>query len=147
MKTLVTEIEIEASPEAVWAVLVDLPRHAEWNPFIVRAEGVVEKGARLRLRMTPPGGRAATLEPRVTVAAPAEVLEWLGSLRIPGLFSGRHRFELHPTRSGTLLVQREDFTGVLVPFLARSLDSHTLAGLISMNEALKRRSETPVVPG
>jgi hypothetical protein len=34
-------------------------------------------------------------------------------------------------------VHRETFTGILVPFLARSLDAHTLPGFVAMNEALK----------
>lgn len=42
-------------------------------------------------------------------------------------------------------MQRETFTGVLVPLLARSLDAHTLPGLTSMNEALKVRSERAAV--
>jgi hypothetical protein len=145
MKTLVTEIAIDATPERVWATLIDLPHHAEWNPFIVDAEGPVEVGTRLRLRMTPPGGRAATLTPRVTVAVAGETLEWVGSVGFPALFAGRHRFELRRTETGTHLVQRETFAGVLVPLLARSLDAHTLPGLVSMNQALKLHSERAAV--
>jgi hypothetical protein len=146
VKTLVTEIAIQAPPERVWAALVDLPRYADWNPFIVEAEGDMEAGAALRLRMKPPGGRAATLEPRLTVLVPEQTLEWLGSVGFPALFAGRHRFDLHRTETGTLLVQRETFTGVLVPILAGTLDAHTLPGLVSMNEALKVRSERAAVP-
>jgi hypothetical protein len=72
-------------------------------------------------------------------------LEWVGSVGFPAVFAGRHRFELRRTETGTHLVQRETFTGVLVPFLARSLDAHTLPGLVSMNEALKLRSEKAAV--
>jgi hypothetical protein len=147
MKTLVTEVTIDATPQRVWAVLVDFSRYAGWNPFIVEAEGLAERGAALRLRMKPPGGRAATLKPRITTAVREETLEWVGSLGVPALFSGRHRFELRPTETGTHLVQRETFTGVLVPFLAGSLDAHTLPGLASMNDAIKRRSERAAVAG
>ena len=92
-----------------------------------------------------PGGRAVTLKPRVTVVAPGEVFEWLGRVAVPGLFSGRHRFELHRTDTGTRVVQGERFTGLLVPFLARSLDAHTLPGLVAMNDGLKARAEQVAV--
>jgi hypothetical protein len=145
MKTLLTEITIDAPPEEVWGALVDLAAYREWNPFIVEASGLAEEGSRLTLRMTPPGGRAATLKPTVTEATPGKAFEWLGRVGVPGLFGGRHRFELHPAEAGTLLVQRETFRGVLVPLLARSLDRHTLAGLVAMNEGLKRRSEKAAI--
>jgi hypothetical protein len=142
MKHLATRIDIEASPQQVWAVLADLDRYATWNPFIVEAQGRATPGARLRLRMSPPGGRTVTFEPQVTEAVPGEVLEWLGRVAVPYLFTGRHRFELHPTSTGTRVEHSETFTGILVPILARSLDAHTLLGLIAMNEALKAKTET-----
>lgn len=145
MKKLHTEIHIDAPPEQVWAALADLTRYAEWNPFIVEADGCAEVGARLRLRMSPPGGRMVTLKPRVTIVVEGQLFEWLGRVAVPGLFSGRHRFELHRTDTGTRVVQGETFTGVLVPFLARSLDAHTLPGLVAMNDALKARAEQVAV--
>lgn len=145
MKTLHTEIHIDAPPEQVWAVLAGLTRYADWNPFIVEADGCVEAGARLRLRMSPPGGRAVTLKPRVTVVVDGQLFEWFGHVVVPGLFSGRHRFELHRTDTGTRVVQGETFTGLLVPFLARSLDAHTLPGLVAMNDGLKARAEQVAV--
>jgi hypothetical protein len=135
-----TEIDIEASPEQVWRHLVDLPAYAAWNPFITSATGSVQVGQRLTLRMQPPGGRAMTFRPQVTEVAPGEVLEWLGHLAVPGLFDGRHRFELTATPSGTHLVQREEFAGLLVRPLRRSLDGGTRAGFQAMNEALRQRS-------
>jgi hypothetical protein len=45
---------------------------------------------------------------------------------------------------GTLLVQKEDFRGALVPLVARTLDRGTLPAFVAMNEALKQRAEEPV---
>jgi hypothetical protein len=139
-----TEIDIEATPDKVWAQLADLDAHAAWNPFITRADGAAEAGERLSLRMQPAGGRPMTIRPRVTTASAGSALEWLGHLGVPGLFDGRHRFELTATPSGTHLVQREEFRGVLVRPLRRSLDTGTRAGFEAMNAALRRRVlETP----
>ncbi len=141
MKVLHREIEIDAPPDRVWAVLTDFDRSPEWNPFVTELDGVPEVGARLRVRLAPPGGRGITLKPRVTAVEEARTFEWLGRLLVPGIFDGRHRFELEPTPTGTRFTQHETFTGVLVPLLARSLDTHTVAGFDLMNAALKARVE------
>ncbi|WP_242471958.1 hypothetical protein [Blastococcus sp. TML/C7B] len=65
------------------------------------------------------------------------VLEWLGHLGVPGLFDGRHRFELTATPAGTRLVQSESFSGLLVRPLRGFLDGGTLAGFRAMNDALR----------
>jgi hypothetical protein len=134
-----TEIDIEAPPERVWAHLVDLAAYADWNPFITSAEGSAEVGHTLSLRMEPPGGRGITIRPRVTAVSAGTALEWLGHLGVPGVFDGRHRFELAAAGSGTHLVQSESFRGVLVRPLRRSLDGSTRAGFEAMNAALRQR--------
>lgn len=141
MKTLRSEITIDAPPEDVWRVLVDFAAYPQWNPFVVEVTGGAQAGERLRVRLQPPGGRGVTLKPAVIEASPPQVLQWLGHLLVPGIFDGRHTFELEPVRGGTLLVQWEEFTGVLVPLLARSLDRSTAAGFRAMNRALKERVE------
>jgi hypothetical protein len=134
-----TEIEIDAPPEQVWTHLVDLPAYGAWNPFITAAEGTPEVGRSLKLRMHPPGGRAITIRPKVTEVATGAALEWLGHLGLPGIFDGRHRFELSATGTGTRFVQREWFRGLLVRPLRRMLDGPTRQGFEAMNAALHRR--------
>ena len=136
---LCTAIDIEADPELVWPHLTDLAAYAEWNPFITAATGEVAPGRRLSLRMEPPGGRAVTFRPHVTAVSAASTLEWLGHLGVPGLFDGRHRFDLIPTETGTRLIQRETFTGLLVRPIRRTLDRGTVAGFEAMNAALRTR--------
>jgi hypothetical protein len=134
-----TEIDIEAPPEVVWPHLIGLLAYADWNPFITAANGSAEVGQRLSLRMEPPGGRAMTFRPRVTAVSEAEHFEWLGHLGVPGLFDGRHRFELVATDSGTRFVQSEAFRGLLVRPLRTMLDGPTRKGFEAMNDALRRR--------
>ncbi len=82
-----------------------------------------------------------TFRPTVTEVEPGRVFEWLGRLGVRGLFDGRHRFELQPTDTGTRFVQSEEFTGVLVRFLRKMLDTQTVEGFHAMNSALKVRAE------
>jgi hypothetical protein len=138
---IVTQVEIAAPSHEVWNHLTDLESFSEWNPFMIEASGDVEPGARLAVRMEPPGGFAMTIKPTVTQAIESETFEWLGSLLFSGLFDGRHRFELEEIPSGSLLTHSEEFTGVLVPLLRRFLDTKTRAGFEMMNEALRARVE------
>jgi hypothetical protein len=138
-----TEINIDATPEVVWGVLTDLDQWTDWNPFITSSVGQPEVGEKLINRMVPPGGKAMTFKPRVTLVEDATTFEWLGKFGLSGLFDGRHRFELAATPTGgTRLVQAESFSGVLVRFLRKSLDTQTVQGFELMNTALKTRAET-----
>lgn len=132
-----TEIDIEASPEDVWTVLTDLSHYSDWNPFIVSSHGTVAVGQRLMNRLRTPGGKTRTFKPTVTIVDPPRTFEWLGHLGFPGIFDGRHRFELTATRTGTHLAQIEHFSGLLVRFALRSLDEGTVGGFNAMNLALK----------
>ena len=138
---IVTDVEIEASPQVVWDELTNFASFAGWNPFMVEASGTATLGSRLTVRMHPPGGSVMTFKPTVTQAKAPERFEWLGSVMVRGLFDGRHRFELQGTESGTRLIQSEQFTGLLVPFLRKSLETNTRAGFEAMNDALKERVE------
>ncbi len=136
-----TEIDIDASPAAVWAVLTDLGSYSDWNPFVVSSQVTPAVGERLTNRIEPPGGRAMTFRPTVTVVETERVFEWLGRPGVPGVFDGRHRFEIEPTPTGSRFTQSEAFNGVLVRFMKKSLDTQTVKGFDAMNSALKIRAE------
>ena len=138
---LETSIDIDAAPEAVWAVLSDLSSYPSWNPFIREASGTLAAGERLDIELQPTRGRAMRFRPTVLAADANSELRWLGRLGVRGVFDGEHRIAIEPTGGGSRLVQEERFTGVLVPFLARSLRRGTLPGFERMNEAVKERVE------
>jgi hypothetical protein len=153
MRTLHTEIEIDAPAERVWDTLTNIADYSIWNRFIPHLAGILAPGERLEVRIEPPGGAAMTFRPTVLAVEPARRLRWVGHLLTPGLFDGEHQFEIHPLGPGRVrFVQQERFTGVLVPLFARNLDAHTLPGFTAMNAALKARAEAsvanqPVVAG
>ena len=141
-----SEIEISASPEEVWKALTDFEAFREWNPFIRPVVGEAVEGTRLRVQMRPPGGRAVAFRPRVTKVVPNRELRWKGRLWISGLFDGEHIFEIEPLGPERVrFVQREVFSGLLAPFMAKSID-HALSGFGEMNRALKERVEAGIRP-
>lgn len=142
MKELHSEIEIKASAERVWQVLTNIAAFPQWNPFIRMVSGEIRTGQRLEVHMQPSGARAMTFRPKVLKVEPNRELRWRGQLWIRGLFDGEHVFTIENIAPGRVrFVQREEFSGVFVPLLARSLDRDTKRGFEEMNQALKLQAE------
>ena len=134
-----------APPARVWAVLSDFSAYPEWNKFIPEASGTLEKGARLTVRIAPPGGVPMTISPKIIHLEPGSRLTWRGRLIAPGVFDGEHDFVVASRDSYvTQFTQTETFRGVLVPLFASSLNRNVHAGFLEMNKALKTRAEQPV---
>ena len=140
-KQLSAAIEIAATPERVWAILTGFSAYPAWNPFIRSVEGTPTAGARLAVRIEPPGGRGRGFRPTVLAVEPNRELRWLGRVLLPGLFDGEHSFRLEPLEAGRVrLIQAERFTGLLVSILGGRL-GNTERGFQAMNQALKERAE------
>lgn len=147
MQELHTEIEIEAPVSDVWAALSDFAAYPGWNPFATRIRGELREGARLIVELAL-GSSRMTIRPVVVHVDEGRAFRWRGSLPVPGLFNGEHAFELEPVgESRTRFVHAERFTGALVVPLLWLIGTRTRAGFVAMNDALKRRCETPPASG
>jgi hypothetical protein len=134
--TIERSIVIPAPSAIVWATLTDTCRYGSWNPFILELTGEFRVGARIRVRISPPGGRAMSFTPTVVQVDDGRRLEWRGRLGVPGLFDGRHSFALEALDAATTrLTQAERFSGCLVPFMGALL-RRTAAGFEAMNRAM-----------
>ena len=141
MRELRREIDIEAPPAAVWAVLTDTQSYSEWNPFIPHLAGELREGAKLEVRIKPPGGRAMTFKPTVLAVEPERELRWRGRLVLPGVFDGEHILHIEPLdRARSRFTQAERFSGILAGLFGNTLDKTEL-GFEQMNTALKARTE------
>lgn len=142
MKTLHTEIEIDAPAARVWQILTDFDRFPEWNPFMPMAGGQLAEGARLDVQLQPPGGRGMAIQPVVQAVVPEREIRWLGHLFVPGLFDGEHGFTIEPLGENRVrFVQREAFTGLFVSPILRLIGERTRRGFEAMNQALKAQAE------
>jgi hypothetical protein len=140
-RTIETAIDIAASRDVVWQVLMDFPLYPRWNPFIRSIEGRAAQGERLAVMIQPPGQGAMRFRPRVQAVHEQRAFSWLGNLLIPGLFDGRHEFELQAIGPATRFHHREFFSGLLVPLAWQKMQQPTRAGFEAMNQALKARAE------
>lgn len=142
MKNLETNITLSATPQQVWAVLMDFEKYPEWNPFI-KIEGRPVVGSQLRNTMMLEGRSPQVFKPKVLVVKEAGEFRWLGKLFVSGLFDGEHYFRLEPIDENTTrLVHGENFRGILVGPLLRMIGEDTRASFERMNMALKQRVES-----
>jgi hypothetical protein len=147
MKTIQAVTEIDAPVQAVWDVLAAVSTYPEWNPFITAFEGELVVGGRVEVRIAPPGGRPMSFRPTITAVEEGLRLEWLGRLLVPGVFDGRHSFQLEDLGQGrTRLTQTEAFGGVLVRLTGKTLE-RTRAGFEAMNQAVRLRVEVATTTG
>ncbi len=142
MREITTEIDIRARASHVWEILMEFGAYPSWNPFIKKIAGSPAVGSRLDVTMEPPGGKSMRFTPRVRAVRPNREFRWKGRLFVPGIFDGEHRFIIEPTGKNTVhFIQREQFSGILVPFVWKMLDTKTRKGFVAMNKALMSRAE------
>lgn len=142
-RELHAEVEIDAPPARVWEVLTGFGDYARWNPFMREVRGTAREGETLAVRIELPGELDRTFAPRIVALTPRRELTWVGRLVVPGLFDGVHSFFLEPLEAGgrCLLIQHENFSGLLMPLFTPAMEGATRRGFEAMNAALKREAE------
>lgn len=139
MRIIEHAVDIPASPSTVWQVLTETDRYDDWNPFMTDLSGRLAVGERLTVTIHP-GQRSTTFRPTVLAIEEGSLIRWRGRLGVPGILDGEHELRLDPAPGGgTRFVQREVFTGLLVPLMRRVLDD-TEPGFAAMNTALRDRA-------
>ena len=137
-----TETLIKAPAERVWAEMTDFAAFPDWNPFVREAQGRLEPGERLKIRLRLDHGLKMTFRPQVTVVDPGHELRWLATLGRPGVFDVDRAFQITPHDGGVMFVMSEECTGWLTPVMfATNLEAQLYRGYDAFNEALRRRVE------
>ncbi|MCG8320685.1 MAG: SRPBCC domain-containing protein [Cytophagales bacterium] len=143
MKVLKTAIDINASKENVWNILVNFDNYPKWNPFIKSIRGDLKVRKKLEVMIQPPGSKVFKLKPKVTSYKQYKEFSWLDSILMYGLFDGHHIFEIEENGNGTSrLIHKEEFSGILVPLLWNQLEAKTRTGFELMNKAVKELAES-----
>jgi hypothetical protein len=109
---------ISASPDAVWAALVDVGSWRDWDSGVDRVEGRVGLGEPLTVYATMIRSRPFTVT--VTELRPGEAMRWRGGLPA-GLAVIDRTYSLDAQDDGgTLVTVREDHSGPLAGLLGRT---------------------------
>lgn len=141
MRSIRTEIIINASKEQVWQLLTAFSEYKLWNPFIVEVQGEALAGTRLRNTLKS-GNKNIVFKPCLLEVEPTRKLTWLGHLFIKGLFDGKHFFEIEELGPNQVkFIHGEEFTGILSNMILNKIGDETRENFVKMNEALKERAE------
>jgi hypothetical protein len=141
MKNIQTEILIHADIAKVWDILLNFDNYPKWYPLITSISGEPKLGNRLKVSITPPGGKGMTFKPNILTLESKKEFRWKGKLGINGIFDGEHYFILELQENDkTKFIHGEKFSGLLVPLLGKILDK-THKGFQLMNESIKKECE------
>lgn len=109
MRSYEATAAIAASPETIWAILTDGPNLSEWDSGVVRVEGRIAPGEKIKVVSSANPKRAFPV--RVTEFIPGERMTWTGGMPL-GLFTGVRTYTLSPQAGGTTkFTMREEYTG------------------------------------
>lgn len=108
---------IDASPSTVWSYLTSPKALVEADTGLERIDGEFELGQRFVLKAD-----VADREFNIKVSAfePNKLMIWESGIPL-GLFKGVRRFSLTPNAQSTEFRMREEFTGLMLPLIWRSM--------------------------
>jgi hypothetical protein len=118
MKSYDAEAMIEAEPETVWAILTDAPAYSEWDSGVLRVEGRIAPGEKIKVVSEANPGRAFPVT--VTAFEPGRAMTWSGGMPL-GLFKGVRTFSLVPDGAMTRFTMREEYSGPMLGLIWRSM--------------------------
>lgn len=142
MKVIKAEIQISASKEKVWEILMDLPNWSNWNPMVNKMEGNLEIGSELSITMSDTKGNdEKKYKAKITTLEDKKRFSFIATMMAKFIFSADRIIEIKDATEGTLLVQKEIYTGIMASMFWGKLSTQAKAILDSMNEALKKKAE------
>lgn len=109
--------EIDAPVDTVWAVLTDGPSYAQWDNGVVRVEGAIVDGGKVKVFSELSPERAFPL--KVSLDAPT-LMTWTGGMPL-GLFKGVRTFRVGRRGEVTTFDMREEFSGPLTGMMAKQM--------------------------
>lgn len=136
-QTYRSEIEIPAPAEQVWAVLEDLERYGEWNPFTPKIETTRELGAPILLHVSFDGAKPFIQREIIRRWAPGEELRWGMTMGPAWLFRAERFQRVDPIDAQRSRYQSEDaFAGLMSPLVEALYGAKVQRGLDATAAAL-----------
>lgn len=134
--------EINAPIEQAWKILSDTENWGSWNPLIIKIEGRIEVGRKVKFTIKIPNITTTTMEPVIQRRDEGRGFAWIGSLPIPNMFDGFHSFDLEPSNHGCRFIHAETFSGLSIPVIPGFFWRNLEQGYLDMNLAFKRQVES-----
>lgn len=136
--TIYTDIIINAPVEDVWTAFRDFSTHKTWNNFLKIHDDDLTIGQSIKIDFLDGEKIKMSMTPTLLKDDPEKSFEWVGHLLIKGLFDGHHQFHFSQLKDGTTrFIQTENFSGLLIRMLKKSVLDPTEVNFAKMNQALK----------
>ena len=139
MQEIKTEIDIAAPPSKVWAVLADVEKWQDWSPIINKSVGSASLGQKLEITMMgkEEGKDGPKYSPEITQFDAPNLFRWRAHMMAGFIMTNDKVFELQETSTGTKLIRKELFSGLLAPIFCGQMEKGVPPMLNAMNKALK----------
>lgn len=143
MREIRTEIEISAPVAHVWGILTNIDDWVNWSPIINRSSGDAALGSVVSITMMSEeeGKDGPNYSPVITILDEQKLFRWRAKVLAGFIMTNDKVFELEETASGTRLIHKELFSGMMVPLFWSSVEKNVPTMLNTMNEALKTKAE------
>ena len=139
MKTYRAEITIDAPPQKIWDILVDTNGYSDWDPGMIRIEGKLAPGEKVKFftKFSPEQAFAV----KVTTFEPAKKMVLTGGMPL-GLFKSERTHTLTPGKDGRTNFHTEEiFSGLLFPLFGKQIPDLT-DSFQKFAAGLKEQAET-----
>lgn len=137
--------DIEAPIEQVWAILMDVARYPEWNPFTVSVATTFRIGDPVDMQVAlRPGKKTRHQVEYITGFWPDRYRFSWGVDVGPGWFIKADRWQQLTDLGGgrTRYETSDEFTGIGVPMMLSLMESKVSRGFTDVARALKARAES-----
>jgi hypothetical protein len=110
---------IGANPETIWPILTNLAAWSQWESAVVKTEGHIAEGSRIKIWPEVDPKRAFPV--KVVELDGPRAMTFLGGMPL-GLFRGRRTYRLVPEGPHrTRFTMREEYSGPLAPLITKSI--------------------------
>lgn len=139
MKLYNAKVSIAATPQEIWTILADPVGYPEWDPGMIRVEGKLAEGEKVKFFTKFSPDKAFPV--KITAFEPGKKMVLTGGMPL-GLFKSERTHLLTPDGNGQTTFHTEEiFSGPLLPVFGRSLPDLTQS-FEAFAAGLKRQAES-----
>jgi hypothetical protein len=119
VKSYQSSATIQASPDTIWAILIDGAKYPDWDSGVVSVQGRIAPGEKIKVVSSANPKRAFPV--KVTEFTPGRSMTWSGGMPL-GLFKGVRTYTLSAQPDGTTtFAMREEYSGPLTNMIGKSV--------------------------
>ncbi len=138
-----TEIDIHATPDQIWQLLIDFNKYPLWHPYITAIKGEPKLKSKIKVTVKNEDSTSTKFSAYILELKSDELLSWGGSLGF--IFRAKHYFILDPIDSTTVrFIQGEYWKGLFGKSFGGKIYKETYNRFNVMNNKVKELLEKRV---